>query len=64
MMTACASSDTTSRRDRPSSSASLLTGVTRDRSMTPARSSAIRPKPWNRPPKMASSTSRPGTKIS
>ena len=63
MMTAWAISETTSRSERPSSRASRLTGVTRDRSMTPARSSAIRPKPWNRPPKMASRTSRPGTKI-
>jgi hypothetical protein len=62
MMTACPSSETTSRRERPNSSATRLTGVTRDRSITPARSSAISPKPWKRPPKMASSTSRPGTK--
>ena len=34
-----------SRRVRPSSSAKRLTGVTRRRSMTPLRSSAIRPKP-------------------
>ena len=45
MMTACAMSDTTSRSDRPSSSARRLTGVTRERSITPARSSAIRPNP-------------------
>ncbi len=63
MMTACAISDTTSRSDRPSSRASRLIGVTRDRSMMPARTSAISPKPWNSPPKMASRTNRPGTKM-
>ena len=36
------SSVTTSRRDRPSSIAIRLTGVTRVRSITPARSSLIR----------------------
>src|SRR3954447_3338390 len=56
------SSVTTSRSDRPSSSDSRLTGVTRIRSMTPARSSAIRPNPTNSVPNMASCTSRPGTK--
>src|SRR3954449_2580655 len=56
------SSVTTSRSDRPSSSDSRLTGVTRIRSITPARSSAIRPKPTNSVPNMASWTSSPGTK--
>src|SRR5262245_24874821 len=63
MITAWTSSESTSRSDRPSSRASRLIGVTRERSMTPARSSAMRPNPWNRPPKMASSTSSPGTKM-
>lgn len=55
------SSDTTSRRDRPSSSASRLTGVTRLRSITPARSSASSVKPTKNVPNRASSTRRPGT---
>ena len=42
------------------SSASRLAGVTRMLSMTPARHSAIRPKPTNIPPKMPSCTSMPG----
>ena len=52
MMIAWAISETMSRNDRPSSRATRLTGVTRERSMTPARSSAISPKPWNNPPKI------------
>ena len=62
MIAAWTTSTEASRSDRPSSIASRLTGVTRDRSIIPARSSAIRPKPWNRPPNSASSTSSPGTK--
>jgi hypothetical protein len=50
MMSACTSSEATSRSDRPSSSADRLTGVTRARSMMPARSSASSPKPVKRPP--------------
>ncbi|KRB72607.1 hypothetical protein ASE03_22505 [Kitasatospora sp. Root187] len=61
MMTACTISASTSRSARPSSSASRLTGVTRERSMIPARSSPSRLKPVNRPPKMTSTASRPGT---
>ena len=52
----------TSRRERPSSIASRLAGVTRMRSMTPARISAMRPKPTNAVVKSARYTSRPGTK--
>src|SRR5438309_207886 len=49
------------RRARPSSSATRLTGVTRSRSITPMRSSAIRLKPTPAAPNMPSCTSRPGT---
>ena len=51
---------TTSRSDRPKSIAIRLIGVTRIRSTTPERSSAIRPKPTNAPPKTAIWMSRPG----
>jgi len=52
---------TMSRRARPSSMATRLTGVTRKRSMTPARSSAIRLKPTPDAPNRPSWTSSPGT---
>ena len=49
-----------SRSVRPSSSAKRLTGVTRRRSMTPPRSSAISPKPTPEAPNRPSWISRPG----
>ena len=52
---------TTSRSDRPSSIETRLIGVTRIRSTTPLRSSAMRPKPPNAVPKMAIWMIRPGT---
>ena len=51
---------TTSRSDRPKSIAIRLIGVTRIRSTTPERSSAISPNPTNAPPKTAIWMSRPG----
>ena len=59
MTTAWASRITTSRSDRPRSIATRLIGVTRIRSTTPARNSAISPKPAKRL-NMASWMSRPG----
>ncbi len=50
-----------SRSDRPSSIAVRLIGVTRIRSMTPLRSSAMRPNPTKAVPKTATWMSRPGT---
>ena len=52
---------TTSRSDRPSSIDARLIGVTRMRSTTPLRSSAMSPKPPNAVPKMAIWMIRPGT---
>ena len=52
---------TTSRSDRPSSIAERLIGVTRMRSTTPERISAMSPKPPNAVPKIAIWTIRPGT---
>ena len=52
---------TTSRSDRPSSIAERLIGVTRMRSTTPERISAMSPKPPNAVPKIAIWMSRPGT---
>ena len=57
----CTTSTTTSRIDRPSSSAVRLTGVTRIRSTTPVRYSWIRLNPANRLPNMPSCTSSAGT---
>ena len=51
---------TTSRSERPKSMAMRLIGVTRIRSTTPARSSAIRPNPTKAPPNTAVWMSRPG----
>src|SRR5579884_1074428 len=59
--TAWTSSTTTSRRARPSRSARRLTGVTRRRSTTPYRSSAISPNPTKPVPNRLSWMSRPGT---
>jgi hypothetical protein len=58
----CTSRTTTSRSTRPSSSAVRLAGVTRWLSTTPARYSAISPKPTNSAPKIPSCTRIPGTK--
>ena len=52
---------TTSRSDRPRSIAPRLIGVTRIRSITPLRSSAMSPKPTNAVPKIAIWMSSPGT---
>ena len=52
---------TTSRSTRPRRSDPRLAGVTRIRSTTPARHSAINPKPAKAAPKMPSWTSSPGT---
>ncbi len=51
-----------SRAARPRSRASRLQGVTRNLSITPARSSAINPKPTPLAPKRPSWISSPGTK--
>ena len=48
--------------ERPSSSAARLTGVTRIRSITPERYSAISANPANRLPNRPSYTSRAGTR--
>ena len=56
----CTTRTTTSRSTRPAISAIREAGVTRSASMTPARSSAIRPKPTNIAPNMPSCTIRPG----
>ena len=47
--------------DPTGGSATRLAGVTICRSITPARHSAMMPKPTNSPPKMPSWTSSPGT---
>ena len=60
--TAWTSSVTTSLSTRPASSAVRLTGVTRNRSMTPARQSAMIVKPTKAAPNRPSWISRPGTK--
>ena len=52
---------TTSRSDRPSSIEARLIGVTRMRSTTPLRSSAMSPKPPNAVPKIAIWMISPGT---
>src|SRR6185295_4550127 len=53
---------TTSRSTRPAMMASRLTGVTRNRSITPDRQSEMMAKPTNVEPNSASWISRPGTK--
>ena len=55
-------STSTSRSTRPSSRPSRLAGVTRIRSTTPNRISAMMPNPTNSVPNMPSWMSRPGTK--
>ena len=52
---------TTSRSERPRSIDARLIGVTRIRSTTPLRSSAMSPKPPNAVPKIAIWMSSPGT---
>ena len=52
---------TTSRSDRPSSIAARLIGVTRIRSITPLRTSAMIANPTNAVPNIAIWMSRPGT---
>jgi hypothetical protein len=58
----CTTSVTTSRSTRPVSSATRETGVTRYRSMIPARHSEMIANPTNVEPNSASWISRPGTK--
>ncbi len=58
--TARPTSSRTSRSTRPSSRATRLTGVTRIRSITPERTSAITMKPTKAAPNRASCTSSPG----
>ncbi len=58
----CTARTTTSRKARPASRDIREAGVTRIRSTTPARSSAIRLKPTNSAPKIPSCTSSPGVK--